>query len=178
MFTFFLRLWFHFVAYVTVYSLLWGAVLAVVITAITYFLKGAIALDADVQKVLLELAIFYFPFTWGVSFLVSMFMATRTLFYRKANGYMYELYNCDRSEKILDVTLDDALVVWRKMLFGIIWLVTLEVLLGMILSFMLSPKSPLFWFNIYYLYVFIMIAVFVLIAVMPFRCRRVKLIEC
>lgn len=173
---FWFYIWSRWVLFLTLESVAVAAVLALVVTFVTYYLKGAVKLDTEVTKALFELFRFWFALLWSVTLLISNFRSLKILFNRCHNGYVFKLFTCKGDEIIENIGYGDLVKVFRKWLMAMIWFVAaLLVVTFFINSFVFHKEG---WYTIYLLYVYILLSGGLNIALIGYRCKRVKVMRC
>jgi hypothetical protein len=181
---FYLELWFFWALRVIVCSLFLGALFAAMITTALYLKQGMPALEADIQRALLELFLFWFFISLNLAVLVALFRSVKYLFNRPHAGYMLRLKKCSKegessNEYIDPVGYGDLVKVWRKWFMLLIWIVGSFMILALIITYIFTPYKALFdWFNIYVLYGFILTAGYLSFIFMSGRCKSIRIVKC
>jgi hypothetical protein len=163
-------------------SLLAGAI-SLVITAILYFNLGMPILNAQNIKALSELFKFWFPISWSLTLLIAMFRSIKYIFNNCYSGYELKLLTCQSSkqkEEILQaIGYGDLVIVWRRWIMTIIWLVGAQMILALVYTILFTATKSLFeWFNIYWLFSFVLLAGYFSFILLSSRCKRVRLAKC
>ena len=173
---FWIRLWLVWVVRFTVESIVLASILSLTVTAVIYIGKGMISIDRDVLKALFDLFRFWFVILWSLTLLVSLFRSIKHLFNHCYNGYVLKLLTCDGAEVIETIGYGDISKVFRKWMMAMIWSVSALMILSFSVSYLFLNSYN--WYNIYVLYIFIVISGGVTIPLMGSRCKRVKLSKC
>lgn len=173
---FWFKLWLSWVVRFTVESVLLASIFSLIITAVIYVLKGMIAIDRDVLKALFDLFKFWFVILWSLTLLISLFRAIKHLFNHCHNGYVLKLLTCKGDEVIERVGYGDISKVFRKWMMTMIWSVSALMIFSFAISYLFINSYH--WYNIYVLYIFIVISGGVTIPLIGSRCKRVKLSKC
>ena len=153
--------------------------LSILITASLYLKQGLVPLTPDVYQALFDITKFWFPLLWSLTLLLILFRSIKYIFNICIVGYKLKLLTCDLADKIENIGYGDLVKVWRKWFMLIIWLVGVEMILALSITYMLSDYSSVFeWFNIYWLFGFILSAGYVSFILLSNRCKRVKVVKC
>lgn len=176
---FFFSLWLYWAFLLTLLSIVWGLLLSGCVTVGVYLYKGAPEPDSEITAALYDIGVFWFGILWSAALPVTLLAVTKRLFNRCFYGFRMVLYSCDGSEQLDEVRLEDCLKLWRKWLFVIIWAVAAQVLVAAAaVSLLGSGGALLSWFNIYWLYLFVLLAGGITLRAMASRCKRVKVAPC
>jgi hypothetical protein len=175
---FYLKIWAFWAFWITFSSILSAVIISFILTIFTYFSKDIANFDKEILTALADIFKLYFFISWGATFLISLFLSMRKILYRCFDHYHFVLYRCDLKEQILDVGLDDVIKLWRKWLFLTVWSVAFFIIIGMSISYIFSENSPMFWFNIYWLYAFVMLSGVIIIPLITLKCKMIKIQKC
>ncbi len=169
----YLKLYFFWLAWVSVCSFLAASVLALCTALMVYIAKGFAALNLETLSALKEIVYLSFPVTFSLSLIITLILVFKALFTRKLEGFSFVLYDC-KHEKIENILLSDVTMLWRKWLFVTVWVILLFFVLFLGASKLLfGVFPPLAWFNGYTLYLLIMLfggGVFVFVVK---SCRKI-----
>jgi hypothetical protein len=137
------------------------------------------SLNTEVIQALLNIFKFWFVVFWSITLLLALFRSLKYIFNRCIYGYELKLYTCDTKELIEDIGYGDLVKVWRKWLMLIIWLVGSFMILSLAYTYMFTSYSGVFkWFDIYWLFGFILLSGYFSFIIMAARCKRVKVVRC
>lgn len=171
-------IWLRWALWITLFSVITAALLSLAVTFYMYFAKGAIPLDSEVINALVEIGLFWFAIFWSVTLPLSTFFGMKQLFKVCHNGRNLQLFSCVK-EPIDDIGYEDLTKVWRKWLFLIIWGVAAQLVFIIALQYIVGNDGELMrWFNIYYMYAFVMTSSFTTLVIMVNRCKLVELKRC
>ena len=176
---FYLFLWLHWVARVTVCSVVLACGISASLVLFIYFNHNMPSLNAEILKALFDLFKFWFPVAWSLTLLIALFRSLKFIFNTSYFGYELKLMGC-KSYDILDVVgYGDLVKVWRKWFMLLIWLVGSIMVLALVITYLFSSYIGLFeWFNIYWLFGFILIAGYFSFVLLGMRCKKVKVVKC
>jgi len=179
---FYLRLWFFWALRVILCSLFFAFVFALIITLVIYAKQGFSSLDKQSISALLEIFKFWFFISLNLSVLLALFRSIKYIFNRPHAGYMFKLKQCvkeNSSEYIEVIGYGDLVIVWRKWFMLLIWLVGSLMVLALIITYLFTSYTSLFdWFNIYVLYLFILLSGYFSFFILANRCKLVKIVKC
>lgn len=173
---FWFRLWLSWVIRFTIESVLLASLFSLVATLVIYFLKGATSLNSDVMMALVDIFRFWFVIFWSLTLLISLFRGVKHFFNRCHNGYVLKLLTCKGDEIIETVGYGDISKVFRKWMMAMIWSVSALMILSFSITYTFADSYH--WYNIYVLYLFIIISGAITLPLMGSRCKRVKLAKC
>lgn len=172
-------LWLQWSYYITRFSLSFALFISLLISLVTYLNKGAPTLNSAVYEALLNIFLFWFPFVWSIALLVSLFRSLKYIFNTPIANYKLILLECDLEESIEDIGYGDLVKVWRKWFLVIIWFVGIEMLLSVFILSLFTHYNSIFeWFNIYVLFMYLLIAGYFALVLLTGRCKRVSLRRC
>lgn len=176
---FYILLWLRWSIRVTLCSTVLASVFSLFITLYVYISQGMVTIDAKVLKALIDIFVFWFPIVWSFTILLALFRALKYIFNVSISGYMLNLYSCDGKELLREVGYGDLVKVWRKWFMLIIWLVGSLMVISLAYTYMFTPYSGVFeWFNIYWLFAFLLLSGYFSFILMTTRCKRVKVVKC
>ncbi|EDZ63845.1 conserved hypothetical protein [Sulfurimonas gotlandica GD1] len=156
-----------------------ASVLSLLATFYTYLSQGMVTLNSEVVKALVDVFVFWFPVLWSFTLLLALFRDLKYIFNSCVYGYELKLYSCDGKELLEQVGYGDLVKVWRKWFMLIIWLVGSLMVLSLIYTYFFTTYSGVFdWFNIYWLFSFLLISGYFSFILMSARCKRVKVEKC
>jgi len=176
---FYFFLWLRWSIRLTLCSVVLASTLAFVVTAYVYLTQGMPSLDSEILKALADLFRFWFPLIWSFTLLLALFRSLKYIFNSCISGYKLQLFTCNSKEIIETVGYGDLVKVWRKWLMLIIWLVGSMMILSLAFTYLFTSYNGVFeWFNIYWLFGFILLSGYFSFIFMSARCKRVKVIKC
>lgn len=176
---FYITLWFRWAARLTICSLLFALLFSFFATLFIYFLRGMPELSRDVSLALFKIFKFWFPVFWSLGILLALFRGLKYIFNSCINGFELKLLTCDGSETIESIGYGDLIKVWRKWFMLLIWFVGSFTILAAIFTNLFTSCSGLFeWFDIYWLYGFILFGGYISFIIMSTRCKKVKIVTC
>ena len=176
---FYLYLWLKWCLRVSICSITMAVTLSFLITSYLYINQGMPSIDNEIFKALLKLFYFWFPISWSLTLLIAMFRSLKYIFNTPLNGYKIELLTCTRSDIIDPIGYGNLVKVCRKWFMLIIWLVTAEIILSLIFtSIFMNFKTIFEWFDIYFLFIFILIAGYLSFILLGGRCKQIKVSRC
>lgn len=183
---FYFLLWLQWAVKLSLYTTILAAVIAVLITLGLYIDQGMKALNKEVYLALFAIFKFWFALSWGISLLIMLFRSLKFIFNQCISGYKFELLTCSKEdekekkpEAIKNIGYGDLVKVWRKWLMLIIWIVAAEMIFALVsMKFLSSYENVFDWFNIYLLYIFILIAGYLSFIVLSMKCKKVRIVRC
>ena len=180
---FYLLLWLRWALLLTIMSIVLAAFGAAFITLFIYVKQGAAPLDSAVYGALLKIFSFWFALSWSVTLLLSLFLALKYIFNRCYASYKLILLSCPNKEGRSDVVeligYGDLVKVWRKWLMLLIWLVVAQMVIAFVGIKLFSNAVTLFeWFNIYILYLFVIMGGYFSFMILSAKCKKVKVVKC
>ena len=176
---FYLMLWGQWMLRVVISTLTVALILSLGMTAILYIKEGLPALSSDVKSALKALFFFWFAIFINLSLLLALFRSIKSLFNHPYAGYVLKLKRCAHEREYIEVVgYGDLVKVWRRWFFLLIWIVGSFMVVAFVVTYLFSSYKALFdWFNIYILYMFILIAGYFSFVLLPSRCKRVKVVK-
>lgn len=176
---FFLLLWLRWAVRLTLCSTLLALLLSSLLTLFLYLYHDSLELTSEVYMALFDILKFWFVIFWSFSILIALFRSLKYLFNNCINGFELKLLSCDEKSYIEQIGYGDLVRVWRKWFMLLIWLVSAFVIFSLVYTYMLSSYSGLFeWFDIYTLYIFILISGYLSFIIMSSRCKKIKIRPC
>ena len=176
---FYLVLWLKWLTRISICSVLSALTLSFAITAIIYFNQNMPTLTPKVSEALFEILRFWFPLLWSLTLLVALFRSLKYIFNSCSGDYKFELLSCDSKAVIEIVGYGDLVKVWRRWFLLLIWLVGAQMVFTTAFSYVFAEKEGVFsWFNIYWLYTFVLSAGYFSFVLLANRCKRVKVKRC
>jgi len=160
-------------------SVILASLLSFFVTLYLYINQNTPPLSSEVLVALVSVFKFWFPLFWSFTLLLALFRSLKYIFKRCHHGYEFKLYSCDLKDELEYVGYGDLLKVWRKFFMLIIWLVGVLMILSLTLTYLFSSYNGVFeWFNIYWLFGFVLISGYFTFIFLPRRCKRVKVVKC
>jgi hypothetical protein len=136
-------------------------------------------LTPEVLQALESLFKFWFPIFWSFTLLVALFRSLKYIFNNPHAGYELKLLNPKSDEILEEIGYGDLIKVWRKWFMLIIWLVGFLMILSLTYTYMFSSFSGVFeWFNIYWLFGFVLVCGYFSFMLLGTRCKKIKLRKC
>jgi len=179
---FYFLLWLKWAIRLTLSTLIYGVLLASIVTGYIYFKQGVPSLDEKVYLALFDIFSFWFLILGNIALLLALFRGMKYLFNRCHNGYVLELSTCPDEgnvELIENVGYGDLVKVWRKWFMLLIWLSGAQMVVALVFSYLLFDSELIFsWFNIYVLYGFILLSGYFSFIILSARCKRVRISKC
>jgi len=165
---FYLLLWLRWVLRISLCSIGLAFIVSFILTTIIYINQDMPSLESEVLEALVDIGVFWFPIIWSFTLLLALFRGVKYIFNKNLNGHILKLLDCKYREEIEIIGYGDLVKVWRKWFMLLIWLVVVEMILSTI--FMNE------WFNIYWLFIAILVAGYFSFVLLGSRCRRVKIV--
>ena len=176
---FYLFLWLRWAFRVTLASTALALFISFLITAFIYFKQDMPALTLDVYQALGDILKFWFPIVWSLTLLLSLFRSLKYIFNICIAGYKLELLSCNLSEKIEYIGYGDLLKIWRKWFMLIIWIIGAQMIFSLAFTYLFTEFSGVFeWFDVYWLFAFILSSGYLSFILLSNRCKRVKVVKC
>ena len=111
-----------------------------------------------------------------MTLLVSLFRGLKHLFNHCYEGYVLKLFTCNGEELIETIGYGNITPLFRKWMMSMIWSISTLMIFSFIVSYFLLNSYN--WYNIYVMYIFILISGGITLPLMGYRCKGVKLQEC
>ncbi|WP_294962717.1 hypothetical protein [Sulfurimonas sp.] len=176
---FYFFLWIRWSIRLTLCSTIFASIISFLITISIYTSQGMANLSSEVTDAIINVFLFWFPVVWSFTLLLALFRALKYIFNVCISGYMINLYSCDGKELLQDVGYGDIVKVWRKWFMLIIWLVGSLMILSIVFTYIFTSYSGVFeWFNIYWLFAFLLVSGYFSFMFMTARCKRIKVVKC
>ena len=179
---FYLYIWAWWALRLTLQSITSALAIALSITLYLYISQGMAPFTPELQEALLEITKFWFSILWNFTLLLVLFRTLKGIFNNCQNNYKLQLLTCPKegvSEVIDVIGYGDIVKVWRKWFMLIIWLVGAQMIIALIVSYLFSSYEAIFdWFNIYFLYAFILLAGYFSFIILSVKCKRVEIVKC
>lgn len=176
---FYLILWLRWAVRLTLCSLSFAVLFSFVITSFIYFSQGMASFSMEILEALFDIFIFWFPIFWSFTILLALFRSLKYIFNSCINGFEFKLLTCKGSDVIENIGYGDLVKVWRKWFMLNIWLVGTFMILALIYTNLFTSLSGVFdWFDIYWLFAFIIIAGYFSFIILGAKCKRVKVVKC
>lgn len=178
---FYFFLWLRWAIRLCISSVAMASLVSLIITAILYFSKDMPSLDDTILQALLDVFKFWFPISWSFTLLIALFRSLKYIFNRCIAGYELKLLECnsDAQEYIEDIGYGNLLRVWRRWFLALIWLVGSLMIFALAFTHLFSSYNGVFeWFNIYWLFSFILIAGYFSFILMSAKCKKIKVKIC
>ena len=175
---FYLILWLKWIFWLTFLSVSLAFVGSGIITIVIYMKQGAVSLNGGVYRALFDILTFWFPIVWSAMLLLSLFLTLKRVFNRCYANFKFILFTCS-DKKIEEISYADLVRVWRKWFFSLIWLVMVQVIVVFIFMKLFFHAETLFdWFNIYVLYLFLLISGYFSFMILSVKYKKVRLVPC
>ena len=183
---FYLVIWLRWVIRLSICSLTLAAFFSFLITFYVYISHGLAQLSPEVIAALRDVFKFWFPIVWSLTLLLALFRSLKYVFNVCINGYEFKLLTCssvkDKSkedETIENIGYGDLVKVWRKWFMLNIWLIGSFMVIALIFTNIFTSYSGVFdWFNIYWLFGFILLSGYFSFILLGSRCKKVKISKC
>ena len=176
---FYFLLWFRWALRVSINSVFLASLLSIIITIFLYIKQGAVTLNLEVLEALFEVFKFWFPLTWSVTLLLTLFRSLKYIFNNCNNGYELKLLECNKNDVIEYIGYGDLVKVWRRWFMLMIWLSGVQMVFALGISYIFSIYDAVFdWFNIYILFLFILSSGYFSFILLGGRCKKVKVVKC
>ncbi len=180
---FYLYVWVKWALYVTFLSLFSAVVVAAFITVLLYYKQGAVALNDEVYSALKSIFYFWFAPAWSVTLLIALFVSLKSIFKGCYGNFRFILLTCPnektQTQQIEKVRFRDLIKVWRKWFMLLIWLVSAQIIVAVVVMKLFTQQESLFsWFNIYVLYAFILVGGYFSFIILGAKCKKIKIRKC
>ena len=175
----YITLWLRWVARVSLCSIISALSVSLLIMLFLYIRQGMPILSSEVVDALVDITIFWFPIIWSITLLVALFRSLKYVFNSCYGDYKLQLLTCDSAELIEVIGYGDLVKVWRKWFMVIIWLVGTQMVLSTAFTYLVLDVEGVFsWFNIYWLYGFVLSSGYLSFILLTNRCKRVRITRC
>lgn len=176
---FYFFLWLRWSTRLTLCSTILASIFSLFITLYIYINQGIPALSSEVRSALIDVFVFWFPIIWSFTLLLALFRALKYIFNVCISGFKLHLYSCNSKEILEEVGYGDLVKIWRKWFMLIIWLVGSLMVLSLVFTHLFTSYGGVFeWFNIYWLFAFLLVSGYFSFMLMTSRCKRVKVVKC
>jgi len=176
---FYFFLWTRWAVRLILCSVILASVFSFVVTLFVYFSHGTPTFSSEIKQALIDVFWFWFFISWNFTLLIALFRSLKYIFNRCTAGYELKLLSCLEKEVLEDIGYGDLLKVWRKWFMLLIWLVGSMMIIALVITHFFTSYSGVFeWFNIYYLFGFILASGYFSFMIMTARCEHVKIIKC
>ncbi len=176
---FYFFLWLRWSFRVAICSVLMACGVSFLITLYLYISQGMPSFTADVLEALFQLFKFWFPITFSLTLLLALFRSLKYIFNICINGYKMQLLECVNNEIVDEVGYGNLVKIWRKWFMLIIWLVGAQMILSLVFTYLFTSYSGVFeWFDIYFLFTFVLIAGYLSFILLSGRCKQVRVVKC
>lgn len=176
---FYFLLWLRWAVRVTVCSVVMASILAFCLTVFLYIKQGTSSLTPEILQALGEIFLFWFPLVWSITLLIALFRSLKYIFNNCNNGYELKLLECNKQDVIEVIGYGDLVKVWRRWFMLLIWLSGVQMLIALGITYVFGTYDSVFdWFNIYILFVFILISGYISFILLSGRCKKVKVLKC
>ncbi|MEA3229212.1 MAG: hypothetical protein U9P38_09100 [Campylobacterota bacterium] len=173
---FYLLLWLKWVIRVSLCSFIIATAISFIITLYIYVNLGMPILDTKVLYALFDVGVFWFRIIWSFSLLIALFRSVKYIFNNPTNSYEFKLLDCKENKNIEVIGYGDLVKVWRRWFMLLIWLVVVQMIITTFLLYILLYSKDVFiWFNIYWLFISILIAGYFSFILLSNRCKQVKI---
>jgi len=179
MYKFFLQLWLRWAFAIILFSTLFASFISFIITIFLYLTNGISGLNSEIISGLKDIYLFFFPISFSLSILISLFLSTKYIFNRCYNKYKLELLTCSNKEVIKVIGYGDLIKVWRKLFSTMVWFTSIILIISLVFTTIFTSYTTLFeWFNIYFLLSFILLSGYISLIILSSRCKNVKISKC
>lgn len=179
---FYIQLWFWWALRLTLCSVVMASIISFFVSLFLYVNRGMQELTSEVLTALVQIFFFWFAIIWSFTLLVALFRSLKYIFNSCCSSYKLTLLTCPsegESEVIETIGYGDLVKVFRRWLMLIIWLVGAQMILAVAFTKLFSFDIAIFeWFNIYVLYLFVLVAGYFSFILLGTRCKRVKVVKC
>jgi len=178
--SFYLFLWLRWSIRVSLCSVLMAFILSFFISLYIYINSSNIkSFDMEILNALVEVFWFWFSILWTLTLLLALFRSIKYIFNTCIKGYELKLLTCESKEIIEVIGYGDLVKVWRRWFMLLIWLVASLMIFSLILTYIFSEYTSIFeWFNIFWLYAFVILSGYFSFILMIAKCKRVELKKC
>ena len=177
---FYFLLWLKWMLRVTLCSIALAVVIALMITLFMYIQQSTkLDINIEILKALLDIFWFWFVLSWSGTLLIALFRSVKYIFDICLDGYQLRLLSCDTKEVVHSIGYGDLVKVWRKWFMLLIWIVASLMILSLGITYFFSDYTSVFeWFNIFWLFGFVLVAGYFSLILMIAKCKRVELVKC
>ena len=176
---FYILLWFRWATRLTICSFFFAAIFSLVITIFIYFSSSMPSFSSEVYGALFEVFKFWFPITWSLAIIVALFRGLKYIFNSCIDGFELKLLSCSYENTIEVIGYGDLVKVWRKWLMLNIWIISSFMILALIYTNLFTSYGGVFeWFDIYWLYGFILGSGYFSFIILSSKCKKIKVVKC
>ncbi|MCD6173702.1 MAG: hypothetical protein J7J96_07945 [Sulfurimonas sp.] len=176
---FYFFLWLRWSLRVAICSILMACGVSFLITLSLYIFQGMPSFTEEILKALFQVFKFWFPITFSLTLLLALFRSLKYIFNICINGYKMQLLECENKEIVDELGYGDLVKIWRKWFMLIVWLVGAQMILSLIFTYLFTSCSGVFeWFDIYFLFTFVLIAGYISFILLSGRCKQVRVVKC
>lgn len=176
---FYFQTWLSWVLRVFLCTLSITLFLSTLISSVIYFKQDMPPLSSEIYSALYEIGKFWFMVVWNLSFLLALFRSIKYIFNKPRYGYQFILSDCKFQHYIDPIGYGDLVKVWRKWFMLLIWLVVVMMIFATLFLYLFSSRDDLFaWFNVWWLFGFVIISGYFSFVLLPNRCKEVKVKRC
>lgn len=174
---FYIKLYLFWALWVSIASLFYAIILSILSALFVYISKGFPLLTMESFLALKEIAIFSFPISFSLSFILMLLLVFKKIFTQRIEGFSLRLYDC-KDEKIVKPLLSDVTMLWRKWLFVTVWTILIFLVLFLGLWKLLSGEfPPLSWLNGMTLYLLIMVLGGLVFVLGIKSCKKIRILS-
>ncbi len=175
---FWFSLWVYWGFWLSLFSLAFGVAGSMLITLGLYLLKGMPSLSPEIWQALADVFTFWFKIVWSVGLPLGLLLVVKRLFYRCYDHFQMHFLQCPSRTELRDLSVRDTTKLWRKWLFSLVWIVATQIIIVVAVHYFRGAESLMGWFNVYWLYGFILIGGAVTLPLMGARCKMVQVKRC
>ena len=176
---FYFLLWLNWAVRLSICSVVLACGFSFLITLFLYLNQGMPTLNADIYTALFSLFKFWFAISWSFTLLIALFRSLKFIFNTPHANYQLKLMACGDDEEFIEmVGYGDLVRVWRKWFMLLVWLVGSMVVFALVAMRIFTSYSGLFeWFNIYWLFGFILLSGYLSFILLGMRCKKIKIVK-
>ena len=179
MLRFYLLLWLGWAVRLSICSVVLACGFSALITLFLYINQGMPSLGTEVNQALFSLFKFWFVISWSFTLLIALFRSLKFVFNKPHANYKLKLLACGSLDVIEEIGYGDLIKVWRKWFMLLIWLVGSVMVFALVITHLFSSYTGLFeWFNIYWLFGFVLLSGYFSFILLSVRCKKVKVVRC
>jgi hypothetical protein len=175
---FYFLLWLKWAIRLSLSSVVWALFFASIFTIFIYVFEGMPKINSEILEALFNVLKFWFPIIWNITLLLALFRSLKYIFNTPINGFCLKLLD-SQGGYIENIGYGNLVQIWRKWFMLNIWLVSFFMILALIFTKLFTSFSGVFeWFNIYWLFVFVLLSGYFSFIILGARCKSVKIIKC
>ncbi|MCF6310439.1 MAG: hypothetical protein L3J19_08245 [Sulfurimonas sp.] len=183
---FYFVLWLRWATRLTLCSVILALFGTLIITLYLYISQGMPNFNSEISEALFNIFKFWFPILWSLTLLLALFRSLKYIFNSCINGYEFKLLTCESAkdknkedETIEIIGYGDLVMVWRRWFMLNIWLVGSFMIFSLVYTYLFTSFNGVFeWFNIYWLFTFIILSGYFSFILLESRCKKVKVVKC